>query len=326
MNQHIAMPYGFSVKHDGMLKYLIVLLLLCSLFVAGCWQDNQQEQEDGGALRAPTATFSNASIVTGYTLPVAASTIQSGDVTLTIRPPAAAANVIPTIAGVNRATIVNIRRAAGSITFNVKGTSATPANMPNGDTFVEARLGNQVLARANIVVVIPTVISRPHPTFNGNVNGTNIIMDTNSSPAFFGVLLPTDVRLATTYITFLKITVDDQFGSPLDPIYAGTPVTEQGGFMINQAMQANGTYQDPVGLVLVQRMAVPRENPAGTDNPQLAAHLAAAPAAPRNFNETQTKLVQVGGHSLNQGVTNRKVTVSTIAGSNTKAQLVITWP
>lgn len=306
----------------------LLLLLLPAVLVTGCWQDKYQEEENGGLRGPPTASFNPASIVTGFTLPAAQSTIQSQDVTLTVRPAAAAANVTLAIAGTNRATIVNVRRGPGTITFNAKGTSATPANMPNGDTRVEARLGNRVLATANVVVVIPTAVGTPHPTFNGRVTGSNIIMDATTSPAFFGILPAGEVKLATAYTTTLNVPVVDQFGTQLNAIYAGTAVTEQQGFAINQNMQANGTYRDPVGLLQIPRANTPRERPPGTANPQLAAHTGnPAPRFPpvaRNFN--QNKLVQVGGHMLNPAVVNRQVTITLIAGSNTQANLRIVWP
>jgi len=303
------------------------VLISAATLLPGCKGDGERQDENGGvAPAATTATFDNTQVKTGYTLPVAQSTIMSEDVTLTINPPAAAANVTLVIVGTNRATVENIRRGPGTITFNVKGTSATPENMPNGDTFVVAREGNRELARANVIVVIPKGIGTPHPTFNGVVTGRNIIMDGSTSPAFFRPLNPGQVKLATVYQTILNVPVDDQFGARLDRIYAGTAVTEQQGFAINQDMQADGTYRDPVGLVLTRGGTVPGENPPGTPSPQVQTHLAAGPIPPRNLNETQAKLVQVGGHSLNPDVRNRTVAVTPSPGANNRAQIEITWP
>ncbi len=275
-----------------------------------------------------SGSFSTMRVITGYTLPVNASTIQSEDVVLTVTPKAAAATVQVVIIGMNRTTVVNVRRnpAAGTVTFNLKGSSQTPVNKPNGDTQVVARAGRVDLAQASVIVVIPTAVGTPHPTFDGTVTGKNILMDAGTSPAFFGILPPGHVKFATVYQTELNIPVHDQFGMPLNRIYTGTPVTERNGFAINQNMRANGTYRDPVGLVLIRRNSTPRVTSPGVVNPALNQFLNGPISPSQAFTENQTKLVQVGGHGLNPAISGRIVVVTPDSANAGRANLKITWP
>jgi hypothetical protein len=287
-------------------------------------------QEDGkgeGEEQAVTARFSSARIVTGYTVPEDTSTIKSDSVTLTVTPKRLAANVDLRIAGKDRATVVEIQRnpVAGTVTFRVKGKSATPADKKEGDTTVEAVVGGRVLATTKVVVVIPKAIATPHPTFDGEVNGVNMVISATSKPAATPASLKAlkraypnrDVFISTAYLRILTITVNDQFGDELDAIYAGTQVTEEGD-PINQQMTANGTYSDPVGHLV--NFAYHSQN--GAD-----AYAAKEPLEPApNHNESVNKGVEVGGHSLNPAIVNRTVTLSPKPGSPMTGQLKITWP
>lgn len=284
----------------------------------------QEDGEGEGEEQAVTARFSSVRIVTGYTVPEDTSTIKSDMVTLTVTPKRLAANVDLRIAGEDRATVVDIQRnpVAGTVTFRVKGKSATPADKKEGDTTVEAVVGGRVLATTKVVVVIPKAIATPHPTFDGEVNGVNLVISANSKPpataAGMQNLFPGNVAIATAYLKTLTLTVNDQFGDRLDAIYAGTQVTE-GGDPINQQMTAVGAYDDPVGpLVFIGQVAE-----ADGDAAVLQLPVQNAPNVPST---PVTKGVEVGGHSLNPAIVNRTVTLSPKPGSPTTGQLKITWP
>jgi hypothetical protein len=76
------------------------------------------------------------------------------------------------------------------------------------------------------------------------------VLDNESSPAWFG-WVPGKVLLATVWIDWVNIQVCDQFGHALDAMYAGCCVQEVAGIGgtkhdINQLLQQDGTYLDPV--------------------------------------------------------------------------------
>ncbi len=101
------------------------------------------------------------------------------------------------------------------------------------------------------MVVVPDAIGTPHDQKSGQVAGINMVASATSSPAYWGT--PGKVVLWTTYLQWLTIQVLDQFGNPLDMIYGWIDVYERpknttGFKKINQQLEGNGTYQDPVGV------------------------------------------------------------------------------
>ncbi len=281
-----------------------------------------QSQEASGS-------FSTNSVTTGYTLPLNLSTVTSKTVILSVIPKAKAQSVQLVITGNARVSIQNIVRnpADGTITFDVKGLSATPSNLANGDTQIEAQDGAQVLASTNVVVVIPAAIATPHPVYDGTVSGLNLATDASTTPAWFGPLTADQVKLISWHVISLDVAVNDQFGNRLDAIYAGAAVTENAAQPINQNMTATGTYSDPVGSFrfgpgsLVSRTIAHPTNPASQiPNPAVTRFLNGPVLPIYVIDELQNISVQVGGHALNPGVVNRRVQTSS------PDKLKITWP
>lgn len=271
-----------------------------------------------------TVTFNPGTVViTGYTIPVASSTI-ARDVTATVVPPECAEDIDLVIASSLRATITNRvdNTTTGVITFKVKGTSATPST--GSDTVMQARcgVGGELLASVPVTVMIPKKIGTPHPTANQNVSGMNQVADATTSPAYFGPLAPDEVALWTNFIVVLNIHVFNQFNGPLDGIYAGVAVDEFEGATwkpINQQMVVAGTYADPVGAGWDKGGAGPH---IVKRNSQEAQNWPTDPPAPCfNFNVTQNVGVRIGGHILNPGVVGRQVRLTTAP-----CNLKITWP
>jgi hypothetical protein len=117
------------------------------------------------------------------------------------------------------------------------------------------------------------------------------------------------VRLTTTYTHALQVPVIDQFGKPLDSIYAGVVVAEQRDedntrHSINSPMSGKGTYEDLVGFTIDRTggSIVPK------DSPRVAEWLS-APVPDLGFprNVLQQIKVFVGGHLLDPSVSNRRV-------------------
>lgn len=289
-----------------------------------CWQDT------GGAV---AAQFTSTRIVTGYTMPQDKSTIESKEEVLTIKPEKLADKVQLRIGGQNRATIriIKVDPKAGTVTFRVKGALATPANKRDGDTTVEAVVGGAVVAKTNLVVVIPKAIAKPHPTFNGTIKPVNRSLSTATSPALKpSQVAASDVGRVTVYITELTIAVNDQFGDRLDSIYKGAPVSEDGE-AINQSMSDKGTYKDPVGpmawpnkppYVIPSQVPDPAKPGQTKPNPAIEAFLKGPKLPPPNKTKfpPQNVPVEVGGHSLNPAIVNRVVEFTP------PDKLKITWP
>ena len=128
--------------------------------------------------------------------------------------------------------------------------AATPSGKPEGDTTIQAKLGNHLCAEAPVVVVVvPKRIRPPYPEADGDVQSENVALYQGSSPAFQSVPQGA-VLLSTIYVHWLPITVEDQFQKPLDDLYAGVTVEEKLGLAdrdINQKLDSSGGYRDPVG-------------------------------------------------------------------------------
>jgi len=180
-----------------------------------------------------TVTFNPGTVViTGYTIPVASSTI-ARDVTATVVPPECAEDIDLVIASSLRATITNRvdNTTTGVITFKVKGTSATPST--GSYTVMQARcgVGGELLASVPVTVMIPKKIGTPHPTVNPaqSVSGVNQVADATTSPAYFGTLGANEVVLWTWFGVFQNVPVFNQFDGILDGIYAGAAIDELDG-------------------------------------------------------------------------------------------------
>src|SRR5262249_14167269 len=122
-----------------------------------------------------------------------------------------------------RFSLISVNRVTGTVSFDIIGQSATPNASPNGDTTINATGSDgKTKGSAQVIVVIPAAIGTPHPTFDGIVSGENRLLSKKTSPAAFNTP-DGDVLRAVSFDTRLEIAVLDQFGKPLDVIYAGVP-------------------------------------------------------------------------------------------------------
>jgi hypothetical protein len=253
-------------------------------------------------------TFGSDPIRTGFTKPVASSTIASSEF-LTCDPPEEVSNVTLHVTGIDRVDIqiIEVIPETGYLLFNVKGTSATPSNKPNGDTTIEARVNGHTCAKAQAIVVVPDRFRQPYPQADGNVDPENLVTDHSTSPAYFGALQANQVKLAICWIQWLTIGVNDQFNEPLDELYEGVDVEEKAGGTwhdINQDLTDSGTYEDPV--FYFQQPADPvvnRDSERAVDwptDPTLAMGVGGS--------AIQIIPVRVGGHPI--GSVNRKWTAT----------------
>ena len=130
--------------------------------------------------------FTPSPIITGYTEPVADSTIASQAVAATT--PADQArfvNFAPACAA-NRFsyTITASNFGAGTVQFSMKGRSDTPKFSPEGDASLTATLSGNEVGEVPVIVVIPDAIGTPHPQFGpAAVAGVNVGLDAGTSPA-----------------------------------------------------------------------------------------------------------------------------------------------
>jgi hypothetical protein len=273
-------------------------------------------------------TFSPSLVKTGYRTDVDPSPIKV-TVTATVEPKSETKNITFAKEGVDRFSYTEVSRdeSKGEIKLDVKGTSATPASKPGGDSTLVAKDkdGNKV-GDVKVIVIIPKAVGTPHPQkINPSelaVSPVNQAASAATSPVYAGSLSSGNVFLWTYWAQWLAVPVFDEFNATLDPIYAGTPVYEgdfTGGpfISINQNMGADGTYQDPVFVWLPKSgtAEVPAGSGAATSWPT------DPPAGSMPVEDfTQTIPVKVGGHLLSPGIFGRHVT--TIAPNKVKIQ----WP
>ncbi len=163
-----------------------------------------------------TVTFSETKVVTGFTKPAAQSTLEK-KLTAMVSPKSETNNITFESDFPERATVSVISRDAttGKVILGVKGVSRTPVSQENGDAELRAKKGDEILARANIVVVIPK--KQTHDV------GALIIKNICRRA------LPQSGQcvLLTLYQRDVTITFKDQFGDVLNIIYDGVVVGEK---------------------------------------------------------------------------------------------------
>lgn len=198
---------------------------------------------------------------------------------------------------------------AGTITFTVRGISATPAEHPDGDTSIEAVLNDKVCGTVPAIVVVPSRIKAPFPEADGQVTPENVAINRTTSPALFDVK-PPHKGLVTLYGHELDITIQDQFGNDLDGMYQGAEIQEiirgVGRRPINRTLDAQGTYEDPVGLFAthIPRVVVHQDSDAAQQWPnESPLPMSNIPAPKRDH--LQTFFVVVGGHTVQPQVRRR---------------------
>ncbi len=237
--------------------------------------------------------------------------------------PASQANNVTFTTGSTTARIPTVSNAvynssAGTITFTITGLSATPASAPNGDTTLFAQVNGVTKGQAQVVVVVPASLVQPSGTTTQSVAGVNHVESATSVPSYAGLPANT-VALLTGYDQNLTLQVDDQFGKPLDQLYAGVAISESGGTPINVFLSGNGTYTDVVGESVPKNPSryTSQQNggynsgytvPAGSVPANNWTSLALMPFLP-DAPHLQQFSVEVGGQSLSPAV-NRTITAS----------------
>jgi len=200
-------------------------------------------------------TFSPNPVRTGFNIPWEQLPILTR-VTATVEPAFAMPDVSFDVggtgtAGQTRVTIKDFIAPVGNTyLFNLRAYSATPHQIPGGDTTIRALVKGQVCDEVPVIVVIPRTIHEPFPQADGNVEPENLVLDRDSSPAWR--VRRDEVELVTAWFHWLTVTVEDQFGDVLDDIYDRAEVEERVSrvqFDINQQLRGDGTYLDPVGVV-----------------------------------------------------------------------------
>ncbi|NQT12109.1 MAG: hypothetical protein HQ582_05145 [Planctomycetes bacterium] len=270
-----------------------------------------------------TVTFEPDPVKTGYTIPASDLDIKVR-VTATVEPISEVGNITITSGGPHpeRIEIENFVTYpnAGKIEFDVKGKRATPGNIPNGDTTIEAKKGDSVCGAVQAIVLIPKSLT-PTST-NGIVSGVNQCAWAGSSLAYFGLLAEDWRHLWTYYVHWLPVAVVDQFDDLLAPCYERAEVREGSGLKINQQINAFGTYLDPVGRT------APRDPlPASSNYHKDSTEAANWPNDPHSampigeLQPSQTFKVKVGGHLIQPGVVNRRV-ISSIVGGQNNVQII----
>ena len=129
----------------------------------------------------------------------------------------------------------------------IKATPADSAYAALGDAFLIVKGNNMTKDKANLIVYEPEQTGFPYPknVTDQPVVGKRLIIDNGTSPGTYG--LPAGVQFEITFYGLTQtIPVWDQFAEPLNSLYDGTPVTENGN-PINQNI-SNGTYLDNIGL------------------------------------------------------------------------------
>ena len=281
-------------------------------------------------------------IITGYTLVPDPSTI-GPTITVQVLPKERVGDVHLKVTGINPISIadVSVDTINGTITFQVKGTSPTPANAPDkSDTRLHTTDGvdGPVLSTAKVRVVIPWAIPYPEstPLFDADVEIRRTWIDNGTVPPYGPKLPQGMVYLVDLSVKDFAIVVNDQFGDVLDSIYAGTKVetksqSEEQWVDAIVKMQADGTYIDIIGYFQPK----PDPNPVyryipgvypleETEN--FRDWMQRIPSLPPpDHYELQEEGVKIGGHILNTGIVDRAVYV-TPGSTSGIAHLLIVWP
>jgi GT2 family glycosyltransferase len=254
-----------------------------------------------------SVTFDHDPVTTGYTKPVPASVIKR-TVIASVEPAEMAAAVELNVVGVKRVTIENVvvDGEEGTVTFDVKGKtmtpeeSVTPEGEPIPDCFIQGVVDDTVCREVPVLILVPRRIERAYPEAVGHVAPENVAVHFGTSPAMVDVKLPL-VELVTVYGHVLAIRIEDQFGQVLNGLYEGARVEERltptsSWFDINQPLNSEGTYHDPVGWIAQRtplRNIVHHESDAARGWPESATHYPM-----RNIVYTQKIRLRVGGHLI----------------------------
>jgi len=202
-------------------------------------------------------------VVTGYSVPANKSTLAK-KITVSVNPAKDAVNVKFTVTGQNRVRINVLRNkkdlAKGLLTVEILGRSATPANKPNGDTVLQAKLGAKAFT-LNVVVAVPKHHSHVVAGKSEHVN--DLYLDPYGDGKNY---------LGTYHFRRVAISVSDQFNKALDSVYDRTRLEERfdniagdpkafpkvaiGKWAVMTAVpvaMTNGKFDDPVGTTSLDR-------------------------------------------------------------------------
>jgi len=286
-------------------------------------------------------TFTPSPVRTGYSIADGIMKIRTR-ITGTVTPSqgaAAVADVQLQIAGQQRVQFQNMPirdTGAGTIQRTLRGRSATPADQEEGDCRIEAVFQGVVVGTVPVIVIVPFDIQRPFPQFEANMAGTvnfgdptikNLGLNNKSSPSLETPRKPL-VRLCTIYGHWQTIQVVDQFNHPLNALYLGAPITES--FQnsttrgpINQFLNDQGEYQDPVGRIEYGSFVVHKDSTAAKDWPDVSP----LPLTIAEVTTLQRIFVSVAGHKLRTMIS-RDVTIQREDPTlgRTKDQVRIVWP
>ena len=160
----------------------------------------------------------------------------------TVTPSAEAANI--TLTASSGLSLSNVQNpGTGTINFDLVGVTESGA----ASAWVKATHSAGFSFTNTVTVIVPKAIGTPLPTFNGVVNGVNVLLNSSTSPAA-ATIPPPNVVLATLYTTPLSVPVVDQLGFGCGDLYSGAAITE-GGVTLNQTLTSSSTYTDPVGPI-----------------------------------------------------------------------------
>lgn len=298
------------------------------------------DSSSSSSLYPPSIKFDTDPIYAGYTKPASSSKLKV-KVTVYVDPPSESSTIELVRGGAvaSRVRLDNQKyHSDGSITVDIYGQDASPANLTNSDCLLWARYKptNKIIAHSPIWVVIPTAIGRPHPEATGSVDPINQVADRNTSPTYFGSLSSSQAVLWTYWAQWLTIPVVDQFFNPINSLYNGMEVFEYNNnisqFSSINELLTNGTYRDPVFLFIYKS--------GSTSVPYIVSKSGAEAAswptdAPEDFLITspqdQEIRVRIAGFELkavgSDGITLSSPAISgrTIAGPSIN-EIDVSWP
>lgn len=148
--------------------------------------------------------------------PAGATPAFSHQLKATIAPKMKADEVSFDSSNATRATVAEVSRSdvadTVEVVLKVTGVTETPATAPTGDTNVQAKCHDSLIATTKVIVLKPT--TRTHALGEADIVNT-------SKPITGGT------HLTSKLTQIVTITIKDQFGAVLDGIYNGKDVVEE---------------------------------------------------------------------------------------------------
>ena len=182
--------------------------------------------------------LNTAQVLTGFSLPAEKSALGQV-VEATVTPPAGIDEVRFEAAGAHpeRISLEVLAKekdaVKGLIRVKVLGRVATPAEQPGGDTLLQAKVRGAVSASAAVVVVVPATQT--------HVVAAPFIKNYTKQVA------PDKIYFGSRAGSVVTITILDQFGKKLDPLYDGANVVTEQFFEIKGRMKFSAA-EVPINL------------------------------------------------------------------------------